>query len=68
VLICSLGDLLLDVIVLTEGAVEADSECSTQTRAGAGGQSANVAAWSVELGAQGRFVGKRAADAAGEIV
>ena len=67
-LICSLGDLLLDVIVLTDGAVESDSEGSAQTRAGAGGQSANVAAWSVELGAEGRFVGKRAGDAAGGIV
>ena len=66
-LICALGDLLLDVIVLTEGA-ESDSEGSAQTRAGAGGQSANVAAWSVELGADARFVGKRAADAAGGIV
>jgi ribokinase len=68
VLVCALGDLLLDVIVLTDGVVESDSEGSAQTRAGAGGQSANVAAWSVELGAEGRFVGKRAADAAGEIV
>ncbi|MBA2568239.1 MAG: hypothetical protein H0V11_02720 [Actinobacteria bacterium] len=67
-LVCALGDLLLDVIVLTEGGVESDSEGSAQTRTGAGGQSANVAAWSVELGADGRFVGKRAADAAGEIV
>lgn len=68
VLVCALGDLLLDVIVLTDGAVESDSEGSAQTRAGAGGQSANVAVWSVALGADARFVGKRAADAAGEIV
>ena len=68
VLICTLGDLLLDVIVLTDGTVELDSEGSAETRAGAGGQSANVAAWSVELGAEGRFVGKRSADAAGDIV
>ena len=67
-LVCALGDLLLDVIVLTDGPVESDSEGFAQTRAGAGGQSANVAAWSVELGADGRFVGKRASDAAGEIV
>ena len=66
-LICALGDLLLDVIVLTDGTVESDSEGSARTSR-AGGQSANVAAWSVELGAEGRFVGKRAADAAGGIV
>ena len=35
--ICSLGDLLLDVIVLTEGPVESDSEGSAQTRAGLAG-------------------------------
>src|SRR5262249_5928054 len=38
------------------------------TRAGAGGQAANVAAWVVETGGSARFVGKRGADAAGELV
>src|SRR5262249_36998051 len=38
------------------------------TRAGAGGQAANVAAWVVETGGTARFVGKRGADAAGELV
>lgn len=66
-LICTLGDLLLDVIVRTDGAAGPDSEGTAETRVGAGGQSANVAAWAVELGAQARFLGKRAADAAGEI-
>ena len=45
VLICTLGDLLLDVIVLTASAAGPDSEGSVETRVGAGGQSANVAAW-----------------------
>jgi len=65
--VCALGDLLLDVIVRTDGGVESDSEGTAETRAGTGGQSANVAAWAVELGADGRFVGKRASDAAGDI-
>jgi sugar/nucleoside kinase (ribokinase family) len=66
-LLCAFGDLLLDVIVRTTGTVDADSEGTAETRAGAGGQSANVAAWAVALGAEARFVGKRADDAAGEI-
>jgi ribokinase len=67
VLICTLGDLLLDVIVRADGPAGPDSEGTAETRVGAGGQSANVAAWAVELGAQARFLGKRANDAAGEI-
>jgi ribokinase len=67
VLVCTLGDLLLDVIVRTEGAAGPDAEGTAETRVGAGGQSANVAAWAVELGAEARFVGKRANDAAAQV-
>ena len=67
VLVCTLGDLLLDVIVLTEGAAGPDSEGSVETRVGAGGQSANVAAWVAQLGAEARFVGKRGSDGAAEL-
>jgi sugar/nucleoside kinase (ribokinase family) len=67
VLICTLGDLLLDVIVLTHGSAGPDSEGSVETRVGAGGQSANVAAWAAELGAEARFVGKRGSDGAAEL-
>lgn len=65
-LVCTLGDLLLDVIARTDGAGP-DAEATAETRVGAGGQSANVAAWAVELGAEARFVGKRADDAAGQV-
>ena len=67
VLVCTLGDLLLDVIVRTEGVAGPDAEGTAETRVGAGGQSANVAAWAVELGAQARFVGKRANDPAADV-
>jgi ribokinase len=67
VLICTLGDLLLDVIVLTGDAAGPDREGTVETRVGAGGQSANVAAWAAELGADARFVGKRASDGAAEL-
>ena len=64
----TLGDLLLDVIVqLERPLVPGDDQVAT-TRTGAGGQAANVAAWARELGADARYVGKRGADAAGELV
>ena len=65
--LCALGDLLLDVVVRTSGSSGPDAEGSAETRVGAGGQAANVAAWAAELGAEARFVGKRGSDAAGEL-
>ena len=66
--VTTLGDLVLDVIVrLDDGLVPGDDRPAT-TLAGAGGQAANVAAWVVEAGGEARFVGKRGADAAGELV
>jgi ribokinase len=64
-LICALGDLLVDVIVRTAGSSGPDAEGRVQTQISAGGQAANVAAWAVELGAEARFVGKRGTDSAG---
>jgi len=63
--ICSLGDLLLDVIVRLDEPLSPGADARAETRLGAGGQAANVAAWAVELGAEGRFVGKRGDDEAG---
>jgi sugar/nucleoside kinase (ribokinase family) len=68
VTICSLGDLLLDVVVRLREPLPRDGEAGAVTRVGAGGQAANVAAWASELGAEARFVGKRANDAAGRLV
>jgi sugar/nucleoside kinase (ribokinase family) len=68
VLVVTLGDLLLDVIVRIDAPLVAGDDRIAETRAGAGGQAANVAAWAASLGAQARFVGKRGADAAGEVV
>ena len=67
-LICAVGDLLLDVIVRLDGPIAADTDTYGQTSVGAGGQAANVAAWAAALGGRGRFLGKRARDAAGQIV
>ena len=67
-MICTLGDLLLDVIVRLDGPIAEDTDTYGRTRVGAGGQAANVAAWVVALGGQARFVGKRARDPAGRVL
>lgn len=66
--VTTLGDLVLDVIVRLDDALVPGDDRPAATRAGAGGQAANVAAWVVETGGGARFVGKRGADAAGELV
>jgi sugar/nucleoside kinase (ribokinase family) len=68
VVVCSVGDLLLDVVVRLQEPLPRDGEAGAVTRVGAGGQAANVAAWAADLGAEARFVGKRADDAAGRLV
>jgi ribokinase len=65
--ICALGDLLLDVIVRLDEPLSPGADTQAETRLVAGGQAANVAAWAVALGAQGRFVGKRGDDEAGRL-
>jgi sugar/nucleoside kinase (ribokinase family) len=67
-IVCTLGDLLLDVVVKLNRPLAEGDDTNGETRAGAGGQAANVAAWAAALGAQARFIGKRGADAAGELV
>ena len=65
--LCALGDLLLDVVVRVDGPIASDTDTYGTTRVGAGGQAANVAAWTVALGGAARFLGKRACDAAGRV-
>jgi sugar/nucleoside kinase (ribokinase family) len=66
--ICTLGDLLLDVIVRLEEPLSPGADAVARTRSGAGGQAANVTAWVAALGADARFVGKRGGDTAGELI
>jgi ribokinase len=63
----SLGDLILDVVVRLDGPLVPGDDRAATTRVGAGGQAANVAAWAAFLGAEAMYVGKRGADAAGEL-
>jgi sugar/nucleoside kinase (ribokinase family) len=67
VLLCTLGDLLLDVIVRLAAPLVPGDDTYASTRTVAGGQAANVAAWAAELGAQARFVGKRGGDEAAQL-
>jgi sugar/nucleoside kinase (ribokinase family) len=66
--ICTLGDVLLDVIVALDGPVEEDTDTYGKTRVGTGGQAANVAAWTVALGGAARLVARRASDPVGELL
>ena len=66
-MICTLGDVLLDVIVRTPDSLAAGADTPVETRIATGGQAANVAAWIAELGGAARCIAKRAADAAGEL-
>jgi sugar/nucleoside kinase (ribokinase family) len=64
-MICTLGDLLMDVIVRLDAPLARAADAPASTRAGAGGQAANVAAWVAHLGGRARFVGVRSRDPVG---
>ncbi len=66
--ICTLGDLLLDVIVRLDRPLVAGDDVFASSRTAPGGQAANVAAWAAALGADAAFVGRRGDDEAGGLV
>jgi sugar/nucleoside kinase (ribokinase family) len=66
--IATLGDVLLDVVVLLSDPLAPGGDVRASNSAGAGGQAANVAAWATELGAEARCIAKRGDDPAGELV
>jgi ribokinase len=63
--VVSLGDLGLDVVVRIEGEIARGADTQAHVSLAAGGQGANVAAWTAALGGEARWLGKRAADGAG---
>ena len=66
--ICTLGDLLLDVIVRLDRPFARGDDAPATTRTRPGGQAVNVAAWAAALGAEARFIGKRGDDEGGSLV
>jgi sugar/nucleoside kinase (ribokinase family) len=66
-MVCSLGDLVLDVIVRLEQTLAPGADARSRISLGAGGQGANVAAWVAALGGRARFIGRRADDHAGRL-
>lgn len=66
-LVCTVGDLLLDVIVRLERTFVPGDDTAATTHVGAGGQAANVAAWAVALGTKARLISKRGDDGAAQL-
>lgn len=55
-MIVSIGDLLLDVAIVTETALEPDDDTPAAITLRGGGQAANFCAWTAELGDHARLV------------
>ncbi len=66
-LVCTLGDLTLDVVVRLSGPIARGGDTPATIRVGPGGQAGNVAAWAATLGANARFIGKTGDDDAGRL-
>jgi ribokinase len=64
-IVCSIGDLTLDVIVRLGGSLAAAGDTDAEIHIGPGGQAANVAAWAAALGARARCLCKRGTDETG---
>jgi sugar/nucleoside kinase (ribokinase family) len=65
--ICTIGDLILDVIVLPDAPLAADADTPATIRFAAGGQAANVAAWASAMGARSRLICARGTDHSSEL-
>ena len=66
-LVCTIGDLTLDVVVRVAAPLAIGGDTNAAIRFTPGGQAANVAAWAAALGADARFIGKRGADEPGRL-
>jgi ribokinase len=62
------GDVMLDVLVLTQRPLRADDDMPAAITLSTGGQGANVAAWVCDLGGRARLYGPRTCDAAGKVI
>lgn len=55
-MIVSIGDLLLDISIVPDGALRADDDSPATITVGGGGQAANFCAWAASLGEHARLV------------
>jgi sugar/nucleoside kinase (ribokinase family) len=65
--VCTLGDLLLDVVVRLGAPLEPGSDAPARTTLSTGGQAANVASWVVALGGAARLVCRRGSGGAASL-
>ena len=65
--VCTVGDLTLDVLVRLAGPLSSGGDTNAEIHLSPGGQAANVAAWVAALGASARFLGKRGNDEPGRL-
>ena len=68
VTVCVAGDVMIDVLVSTQGPLTADDDTPAVITLSAGGQAANVAAWVRDLGGGARLYGPRTRDAVGQVI
>jgi sugar/nucleoside kinase (ribokinase family) len=66
-LVCTIGDLTLDVVVRLSGPIAVGGDTDAEIVLAPGGQAANVAAWTASLGASARFIGRTGDDDAGSL-
>lgn len=66
-LVCTIGDLTLDVVVRLAAPIAVGGDTDAEIRLSPGGQAANVAAWAAALGADARVLAKRGADDVGRL-
>ena len=65
--IATIGDLILDVVVMPQRSLAPDGDTPATIRLSAGGQAANVAAWAAALGARSRLICARGDDPTAEL-
>lgn len=68
VMVCVAGDVMLDVLVSTQGPLSADDDTPAVITVSPGGQGANVAAWVCALGGRAGLYGPRTRDASGQVM
>jgi sugar/nucleoside kinase (ribokinase family) len=67
-MLLSIGDLVLDITILTEGQLRADDDNPANITLGGGGQAANFCAWASRLGEPARLITRVGDDDGGHLL